>query len=460
MTKPKILIVTDSAHLDTGFGRVAREVGCGLLATGRYDVVQFGWFHIPSEKLIPFQVIEPVDRQQDAYGDLSFDQVVKRVQPDIVLVVGDEWMLRRYAMRKPRPYHLMAYVPIDGDPVSPKMMRTFQAFDTLVVYGDFGEAAIHHRNPNMSLEKIPHGVDLEMFRPVSAKERQQGREMLLSDQFKGQFIIGCVTRNSARKDPAALVKAFATFVRPATACQDCGHVVPAKLAQCPECNSNHVVHMDPKDDAYLYLHTVADELASGHGFDLVDLVRSYNLVGRVGLPMGLRPGVGVPDEQLNLIYNAMDVFSLPTQGEGWGLTIMEAMAAGVPVLTTGYSAHVEFVVGDMIKVAAFVTHQAHNGNRAIVDQEDYVFQLDRMYYPPDQFKKKWGAFFSCNGVELNVGPEDSGPAYRARLGQEGRQAVMSYSWAAARKKWVELMDLTAGDTPVEAAPLQLTMEAV
>jgi hypothetical protein len=56
MSKPRLLIVTDSPFLDTGFGRVGRVIATGLHLTGKYDIQYLGWFHQPHDKLVPFKV--------------------------------------------------------------------------------------------------------------------------------------------------------------------------------------------------------------------------------------------------------------------------------------------------------------------------------------------------------------------------------------------------------------------
>jgi len=46
----------------------------------------------------------------------------------------------------------------------------------------------------------------------------------------------------------------------------------------------------------------------------------------------------MPDHQMPSLYTMADCFVLPTRGEGWGLPMFEALACGVPVITTGYGA--------------------------------------------------------------------------------------------------------------------------
>jgi glycosyltransferase involved in cell wall biosynthesis len=49
----------------------------------------------------------------------------------------------------------------------------------------------------------------------------------------------------------------------------------------------------------------------------------------------------LPDYKLPSLYTMADCFLMPTRGEAWGLPIFEALACGVPVITTGYGAPFE-----------------------------------------------------------------------------------------------------------------------
>jgi len=54
------------------------------------------------------------------------------------------------------------------------------------------------------------------------------------------------------------------------------------------------------------------------------------------------------------LYTACDAFVLPTRGEGWGLPLLEAMASGLPVIATRWSAPADFL---------------HEGNAYLIDLE-------------------------------------------------------------------------------------------
>jgi glycosyltransferase involved in cell wall biosynthesis len=51
----------------------------------------------------------------------------------------------------------------------------------------------------------------------------------------------------------------------------------------------------------------------------------------------------MPEDEYPRLFRGCDAFVLPSRAEGWGLPLIEAAASGMPIITTMYSGHTEFL---------------------------------------------------------------------------------------------------------------------
>lgn len=71
----------------------------------------------------------------------------------------------------------------------------------------------------------------------------------------------------------------------------------------------------------------------------------FTLAQSAGIPVGMSlilPGT-VADSQLPVLYRVSDAFVFPSIKEGWGLVVLEAMASGIPVITSNEPPFTEFL---------------------------------------------------------------------------------------------------------------------
>ncbi len=76
-----------------------------------------------------------------------------------------------------------------------------------------------------------------------------------------------------------------------------------------------------------------------------EIAAQHRKPGRRAPEIALLPEV-MPMVQMPELYRMADCFVLPTRGEGWNLPALEALACGLPVITTAWSAHLDWLNND------------------------------------------------------------------------------------------------------------------
>lgn len=108
----------------------------------------------------------------------------------------------------------------------------------------------------------------------------------------------------------------------------------------------------------------------------------------------------VPQEQLARLYKACNCFVLPTKSEAWGLPTLEAMACGIPAITTNWGGSLEFMNNDVgwlldvekmeMPLSGYVGYEKPiEGNEWAVPSVKHLRELMRYAFEhPDECKKK------------------------------------------------------------------------
>jgi glycosyltransferase involved in cell wall biosynthesis len=148
--------------------------------------------------------------------------------------------------------------------------------------------------PGHKISVVPEGVDTELFRP-GCRKPEAGRP----------FRFLAVGKWEDRKGIDDLVRAFAAEFQP-------GEAVELVL----HCFNRYLPHLDQE-------------------------ARVRQLVSGPHAPIDISPPCSLAE--LAELYAASDAFVLPFRAEGWGLPTMEAMACGLPVIVTDYSAPRDYI---------------------------------------------------------------------------------------------------------------------
>lgn len=341
----KLLWMSDTPTAFTGFATVTRELLGRLAVLGNYQVACVGWGYDGwpyDRQAFPYDIY-PASMAQ--FGRDTLARAIQEFQPDIFICLGDLWMIEWIAgIPNQEQFKSLIYFPIDGEPLHPWWRTFLRQVDLPITYSHYAQGLVERTFPEIRTKMIYHGVDTDVFRPLDKVALKQTLHL------QDKFVVGCVSRNQPRKHLPILIKAFARF------CED-------------------------KEDALLYLHTNPEDV----GWDIIDLLQRYNLMSRTCISKHASVSAGVAKEKLNEFYNLFDVMALPSSGEGFGLPLLEAMAAGVPVITTDYSAGAELVKGrgELIQVKTFLTTGRYNVEMVIPDTDDLVAKLNLLYEDAD-----------------------------------------------------------------------------
>lgn len=204
-----------------------------------------------------------------------------------------------------RKFKVLYYFPVDG-PIIHTDFKDIDVVDKLVAYTEFGKQSMQHSLGEAYAKKIPvilHGIDTGIFRPIEDKDVvKEFRESFFKENAGKEIIIN-VNRNDQRKDIPSTLMVFAQYKR-----------------RCVEGTEPFLyLHMQHYHPQGYNLKLIADQLGLIYGEDYMFMPQEF-----IEDP----PDAGF----MNMLYNASDIYITTTMGEGFGLTILEAMAAGIPVI--------------------------------------------------------------------------------------------------------------------------------
>ena len=263
-------------------------------------------------------------REKDEIGRFSFLQRLDLQRPDFVpydgyFIIHDpgigvsmvpvlEEIMERYrgkGYKKPRG---LFYFPADSVPLDtffPANGKGLGFFDELVTYTEYGKVEILKKAPTLrsKLSVIPHGSNRQDFFALPEKDKKTFRAAYFGSNSEKLVIIN-VNRNQFRKDIPMTMLGVHYFVE-----------------DNPELKGKVFLylHMHPKDEMGWDLRLIGQQLGWTEGVDY-------------GFPPEGEQHHGASVETLRGIYNAADLYLTTTSGEGWGLSITEAMMCECPVM--------------------------------------------------------------------------------------------------------------------------------
>lgn len=330
----------------TGFGTVTHNIGERLVRDYGHDIhclaVNYKGDHVDTN----LKLYLPTKLERlDVYGQSRIVEMLGAIEPDVVVILNDPHVIRKFQwannwdteriLLRYRPWlpQKVLFPSEDGDLLAPILAETPAVLAYMPVDGInnptvWDDLAITTQPVLMSswgktwLPGAPvvyHGVDTKMFRPAAMEPYTASNGTEVYDKRTAKqalgydpdgFLVVRVDRNSERKDFAATWKALVPVMRR---------------------HQDIQVHFHCKPTGEL-------------GVELPQLFsRADDVADRFYTPGNHNTSQGWPITDLAVLYNAADLFVSTSHAEGFGLTLAESLACGVPVIAQDCSAITEVV---------------------------------------------------------------------------------------------------------------------
>lgn len=378
MKKKRILCVGELSTLNTGLAIYNRNLIQKLIDYG-HEVIEFCIGFTRSEPNIKWSYIlnQPSSKEEEEIfnndgnninGLYKFEKTLLETKPDLVIDLRDPFS---YSYQTVSPFRkLFGHIimaPVDGLRQRRQWLEMYKKADALFVYTQFGKD---------TLEK--EGIKVNGIAPPSISSEFTSKQTKEKFGLSEYRILGSILRNQPRKFIPELFEGFRKY-------------------------------LDKYGDnkTLLYLHTCILDV----GWNIPELLIQHGLSSKVlftysckncesvfpsfyrGLrsfcPKCKQPAVrtvelsdNVTDSDMSDFIGCFDGYIQLAGREGFGMTQLEALSCGVPVLTIDYSAMGDFAekYGSLtIKPAAMkYTHDMEMYD-AVVAPEDIADKINELF---------------------------------------------------------------------------------
>jgi glycosyltransferase involved in cell wall biosynthesis len=301
--KLRIICNTNSTWSNSGYAVIAKNLfpriikeGYALAAVNFYGQ-EGGSFMLNDVKQFP--------KMNSAWGDDALFHHSRDFKADITMTNQDIWTMDYNLLKGYNRF--IPIVPIDHQPAPPRVVERLKVAYRIVTYSKFAQEML--KNEGLYSTYIPCTVETSIFRPLGEKEKYKEAIGIPKDKF----VFGMVSANKdvpPRKSFQEVMDAFVEFKKK----------VP---------------------NAALYLHTVLTGM--GGGFPIDEYAKFLNIEKDVFYLQPYDLLYHCDNAKLNEIYNAMDCLVAPSTNEGFGIPIIEAQSAGIPVITNNWTSMPELI---------------------------------------------------------------------------------------------------------------------
>ena len=302
--KTKILMISDHAQTNTGVAVQSNHLIKGLLKLNKYEVVQLGAavYHddYSTVKVEENFTIIPIN----GFGDKdTIRSMLVSYEPDVMIIFSDSRFFGHVFEMEDEIHQICPIIwwhVWDNRP-TPVFNKTFyDSVDTINCISELTYSLCKEIVSEEKLNYISHSLPSNLFYTLDEHNINHHKAMIFGDR-KDDFICTWINRNTRRKRPGDLLKAWQMFL------MDLEHKYNHK-------NAILLMHTDPYDS---------------NGMNLIEISKNLNILDNVRFSDQV-----VDFEKINILHNISDICINISCAEGFGLTTLEAMSIGNPIIAT------------------------------------------------------------------------------------------------------------------------------
>lgn len=300
--KYKVLVLSDHALSTSGVGTQTRHLLTGLIEKGCWTFRQFGAAlkHSDYRTVVVNEdlIIKPID----GFGNPDLLRVtIATEKPDAIFLFTDpRFFIWLFEMED----EIHQSCPIvwwhvwDNYPYPEFNDVLYQATDLINCHSHMTYTMIKDRYPKKT-NFIPHALPNNLYFPIDRKIVDQNKVEILGKDRLDHFVGIWVNRNAKRKRPSDVIMAWKGFIDKLE--KEHGHK-----------KATLIMHTDPRDN---------------EGPNLIKVVENLNLENNVFFSTQR-----LEFEKMNVLYNISDFCISMSFAEGFGLSTLESMMTGTPII--------------------------------------------------------------------------------------------------------------------------------
>ena len=300
--KLKVLVLSDHALSTSGVGTQTRHLLNGLIEKGCWTFRQFGAAlkHTDYRTVVVNEdlIIKPID----GFGNPEVLRVALATEkPDVLFIFTDP---RFFVWLFEMEDEIHQVCPIvwwhvwDNYPYPDFNNSFYEATDLLNCHSHMTYTMIKDKFPEKT-NWVPHSLPPDLFFPLSKQEVQNYKVQLLGKKRHDYFVGIWVNRNAKRKRPNDVLESWSLFL---------------KNLQKKEGHRKAVLimHTEPSDQEGPNLYKTSEMLG----------IQDNVFFSRDRLEF----------EKMNVLYNISDFCLNMSYAEGFGLSTLESMMTGTPIV--------------------------------------------------------------------------------------------------------------------------------